>query len=325
MHLYSTRSATPPPPPGARLALSPSSLRPVWYALLPTRSTNCPKSFDRRYSSLSPSFTGRSQSNRRPPRSAPCQCPLCTGFGAPAACRRLCCTPQSPGYTSGSASKHHLLHLEGAHARPHVADEQSESRKVSLSLAARGLDPVVKACGECEMRHSCFLDNLACRLKKLRGIPSPPKPWQGKSVLFQLHPFCYIPRQLLENADLVRDAWPRAALRLISSGTRTPSGSQSVGASLLHNGEHPRLLCQWPRRHQGLEQGEAQGLGLVLTQGRGQGQRPMPQGQLFVAAPSPQTNPPHPSVHWSRAALRRGCRWRTLASTGFSAAGPAEY
>ena len=42
--------------------------------------------------------------------------------------------------------EHNLLHLEGAHARPHVADEQSESRKVSLSLAARGLDPVVKAC-----------------------------------------------------------------------------------------------------------------------------------------------------------------------------------
>ena len=96
--------------------------------------------------------------------------------------------------------EHHLLHLEGAHARPHVADEQSESRKVSLSLAARGLDPVVKACEECEMRHGRFLDNLARRLRKLRGAPSPPKPRQGKSVLFQLHSFCYIPRQLLENA-----------------------------------------------------------------------------------------------------------------------------
>ena len=77
----------PPPPPGRAPRPLSLSLRPVWYALLPTRSTNCPKSFDRRYSSLSPSFTGRSQSNRRPPRSAPCQCPLCTGFGAPAACR----------------------------------------------------------------------------------------------------------------------------------------------------------------------------------------------------------------------------------------------
>ena len=105
MHLYSTRSATPPPPPGRAPRPLSLSLRPVWYALFPTRSTNCPKSFDRRYSSLSPSFTGRSQSNRRPPRSAPCQCPLCTGFGAPAACRWLCCTPQSPGYTSGSASR----------------------------------------------------------------------------------------------------------------------------------------------------------------------------------------------------------------------------
>ena len=122
--------------------------------------------------------------------------------------------------------EHHLLHLEDAHARPHVADEQSKSRNVSLSLAARGLDPVVKACEECEMRHSRFLDNLACRLRKLRGAPSPPKPRQGKSVPFQLHPFCYIPRQLLENADLVRDAWPRVALRLIFSGTRTPSGNQ---------------------------------------------------------------------------------------------------
>ena len=49
--------------------------------------------------------------------------------------------------------EHNLLHLEGAHARPHVAHGQSESRKVSLSLAARGLDPVVKAYEECEMRH----------------------------------------------------------------------------------------------------------------------------------------------------------------------------
>ena len=102
--------------------------------------------------------------------------------------------------------EHHLLHLEGAHARTHVADEQSESRKVSLSLAARGLDPVVKACEECRMRQGRFLDNLACRLRKLREAPLPPKPRQGKSLLFQLHPFCYIPRQLLENADLVRDA-----------------------------------------------------------------------------------------------------------------------
>ena len=103
---------------------------------------------------------------------------------------------------------------------------RARATEVSLSLAARGLDPVVKACEECEMRHSRFLDNPACRLRKLRGAPSPPKPRQEKSVLFQLHPFCYIPRQVLENADLVRDAWPRAALRLISSGTRTPSGSQ---------------------------------------------------------------------------------------------------
>ena len=75
-----------PPPARAPRPLF-LSLRPVWYALSPTRSTNCPKSFDRKYSSLSPSSTGRSQSNRRPPRSAPCQCPLCIGFGAPAACR----------------------------------------------------------------------------------------------------------------------------------------------------------------------------------------------------------------------------------------------
>ena len=169
--------------------------------------------------------------------------------------------------------EHNLLHLEGAHARPHVADEQSESRKVSLSLVARGLDPVVKACEECEMRHSRSLDNLACRLRKLRGTPSPPKPRQEKSVLFQFHPFCYIPRQLLENADLVRDAWPRAALRFISSGTRTSSGSQSVGASLLHNGEHPRLLFQWPRGSvaQGAGAGRGAGAGASADAGAGAG------------------------------------------------------
>ena len=237
-----------PPPPRARVPrpLSPS-LRPAWYALLPTRSTNCPKSFDRSI----PRCHHHLQVDLNQIAS-PVVLRLVNVLSAlvstrllpvddPVVRRNLRDTPLV------QPEEQHLLYLEGAHARPQVADEQSESRKVSLSLAARGLDLVIKACEECKMRHSRFLDNLACRLRKLRGAPSPPKSRQGKSVLFQLQLFCYIPRQLLENADLVRDAWPRAALRLISSGTRTPSGSQSVGASLLHNGEHARLRCQWPR------------------------------------------------------------------------------
>ena len=142
--------------------------------------------------------------------------------------------------------EHHLLHLEGAHARLHVADEQSESRNVSLSLAARGLDPVVKACEECEMRHSRFLDNLACRLRKLRGAPSPPKPRQGKSVLFQLHPFCYIPRQLLENADLVRGVVCSRVSCALGSASQPPT--VGVSTSLFRRGVPGRVQSRASRR-----------------------------------------------------------------------------
>ena len=145
MHLYSTRSATPPPPPGARLALSPSlsvlcGMR-YFQPALPTVQRASTEGIPRCHHHLQADLNQIA---------GPLVLRLVSVLSALVSARLL---PVDDSVVRRNLrdtplvqpQEHHLLHLEGTHARPHVADEQSESRKVSLSLAARGHDPVVNA------------------------------------------------------------------------------------------------------------------------------------------------------------------------------------
>ena len=85
----------------------------------------------------------------------------------------------------------------------------------------------------------------------------------------------------------MRDAWPQAALRLISSGTRTPSGSQSVGASLLHNGEHPRLSGPVVPSPRGAGAGGGAGAGASADAGAGAGSEADAAGTVVCCGAEP--------------------------------------
>ena len=159
MHLYSTRSATLPPA-RARLALSPSlsALCGMRYCqpALPTVQRASTESIPRCHRHLQVDLNQIS---------GPLVLRLVSVLSAllvsarllpvddPVVRRNLRDTPLV------QPQEHHLLHLEGAHARPLVADDQSESRKVSLSLAACSV-PSLSTVLVClaPLAQKCFVD-----------------------------------------------------------------------------------------------------------------------------------------------------------------------
>ena len=128
MHLYSTRSATLPPPPRTLLALSPSLsvLCGMRYCqpALPTVQRVSTESIPRCHHHLQVDLNQIA---------GPLVLRLVSVLSALVSARLLPVDDPVVRHNLRDTplvqpQEHHLLHLEGAHARPHVADEQSESR-----------------------------------------------------------------------------------------------------------------------------------------------------------------------------------------------------